>query len=177
MRTYFAFALLFMLTPLTAQSDIREVGVRFNNFDNFNLLLKKQIDENTYRRYGLLLANVNLLVGENDVRAAQFEVSASIGKERRRDIGNDIQFVTGWQPSIGLGLTASESVTCVSVTPGIGYLLGFQYNISDNFYVAVEAIPSVNFALTVGDIAAARLQAGISTAGVGITAVYRFVKE
>ncbi len=76
-----------------------------------------------------------------------------------------------------MSFNAGEDNTQIQLTPGIGYVLGVQYNISDRFYIEVETMPNVNLAISnlEGDFVIA-LTAGFDSTAVAVTAVNRFFK-
>ena len=175
------YALLFLfactLQTAFAQADTLELGIRFSSLDNFNLLYKKRLADGRYRRYDFVVANVALAAVDEGPTIFQLSAGASIGTERRRTIAPRFKFVRGWQPGLSLGLSMAGETGILTVSPRIAYLLGFQYDVSDRFYVSVEALPSASLNVTVGDITTVGINAGISSTGVGLTAVYRFVPE
>lgn len=173
MRTVLFAACLFFTFNLTAQTGAKELGIRFTSLDRYDLLYKKEVGENTYRRYGLAFLNISY-INSDGFDAGSLNIGGSIGRERRRQLSDRVNFAHGLQLSLSGGIAGAGDNLQVFVTPGLGYLLGFQYNVSDQFYIGVEVIPETSFQLTFGEITTGALRAGLSTSGVGLTAVYRF---
>ncbi len=176
MRYLFPILLLFAATGLSAQSNIRELGVRFSSLESFGLLYKRGLDDGRYRRYNFALFDLSLAALEGGTVGA-FSVSASIGTEKRVSIAPSFKFAHGWQPGAGLSIVTTDGAGVITLSPSVGYLIGFQYHVSERFYFGVEAIPSISLGIVLGEISGATFNAGISSTGVGLTTVYRFIPE
>ena len=172
-KSLLLFALL-STTTLSAQSSTKELGIRFTGLDNYNLLFKKELEPDVYRRFNAAASNVALIATSETGAIINFNVSLSIGKEVRRPIGERLMFAHGWQPGFGVGFTNIDDLVLLTISPRVGYLLGFHYQVSDQFYFGVEVIPRASLGVTVGEITIVTLQAGLSSGGVGLTGVYRF---
>ena len=165
---------LFAAAILPAQSLSKELGIRFTGLDNYNLLYKKELAPDVYRRFNFAASNLQFIAASESAAVFNVNFSVGIGKEQRRRIGERLVFARGWQPSFGIGLTNANDAVLLTLAPGIGYLLGFNYQVSDRFYFGIEAIPSATLGLTVGEITVLNFRAGFSSGGVGLTGVYRF---
>lgn len=192
-----AVAMLLACSHLCAQDTpttlTREIGVRTNSFNDFGLIYKKQIRENTYRRYRLAFGHVSANFLRNNTIIG-FSAGGAMGKEKRRPITDKLQFIYGTEliASVGLSSSSSGSLTVdngnggsttysgnklliVTPTIGIGLVLGAQYNVNQRWYVSAELIPSVS---AIGTFAQGSslftVQAGFNSASAGITAAYRF---
>lgn len=185
---------LLITSSLYAQdAPSREVGLRASNFDSFGLIYKKQLSENTYRRYRLAFGNLSANFVQ---RATQigFSVGGAIGKEKRRPLSDKLQFVYGTELLVGVSLNSSTSgsltvdngsggVTTITgsnllvVAPsvGIGFVLGAQYNFNPRWYISAELIPSITASGVFGnDTPLYSVQAGFNSSSAGITGAYRF---
>lgn len=192
-----AIAMLLVCSHLCAQNTpittTREIGVRTNSFNNFGLIYKKQIRENTYRRYRLAFGNINANFLRNNTLIG-FSAGGAVGKEKRRSITDKLQFIYGTELIASIGLTSSSSGTItvdngnggstnysgnklliVTPTVGIGFVLGAQYNVNQRWYVSAELIPSVSASGTFAQGGSLfTVQAGFNSSSAGLTAAYRF---
>ncbi|AUD04541.1 hypothetical protein [Spirosoma pollinicola] len=195
---FFSFILilgLLMGPQLYAQDapSTREIGLRASDLNSFGLIYKKQISENTYRRYRLAFGNL----GVNFIRSntlVGFSAGGAMGKEKRRPISDKMQFIYGTEliASVNLNYTSAGSITVdngnggttsytgsdlLIVTPsvGIGFVLGAQYNFNPKWYISAELIPSITGSGSFGAGSALySFQAGFNSSSAGITGAYRF---
>ena len=174
MRTLLLLACLFSSLNAATQSNTKELGIRFTSLDRYDLLYKKEVKQDVYRRLGLAFLNLSYVTREG-FDGGSANIGGSIGRERRRQVSERVTFAHGLQVSANVGIAGAGDNTQVQVAPGLGYLLGFQYNVSEQFYVGVEVIPDASLQLTFGEVTTAGVRAGLSTSGVGLTAVYRFL--
>ena len=184
---FLSLSALFLIAtlPITqAQTSQREIGLRFTDWDQFGLLYKKQIAENTYRRYRVALARFNY---DNYETAEQFGMwlGFSIGKEKRKALNERLQWIHGWEPGLSLdinletqkndGYTLQSSL--LSIHPYIGYVLGLQYRLNDHFLLGLENIPSLNAHVTFSNDESRRgfgLSGNFSFSNVALFVIYRF---
>jgi len=153
----------------------REMGLRLRGVDNFDFIYKKQIGENRYKRIRLLFSDLRFR-RLNDTNLFNASLGGAIGWEKRRTIAGKVQFLHGWEPFLNLDLTARDGDFGLNTILGIGYVLGFQLMVSEQFYVALETIPSLRSNFSVGestpdDVA---IEAGFRSNAVALTLVYRF---
>ncbi|SOD93324.1 hypothetical protein [Spirosoma fluviale] len=185
---------LLITSSLQAQdSPAREIGLRATGFDSFGLIYKKQLKENTYRRYRLAFGNL----GANFVRSNtlfSFSAGGAMGKEKRRDLSDKLQFIYGTEliASVSLNSTTTgtlsvdngaggttiytgSNILVVTPTVGIGFVLGAQYNFNPRWYISAELIPSVTASGAFGNgTSVYSIQAGFNSGSAGITGAYRF---
>ena len=177
MRLFTLLAIYLFALQLQAQEvRTREIGLRLRGLDDFNFMYKKSLDENTFRRYRLFSAEVDLMNIEGN-SVGTFNVGASIGKERRSALAQDLQFVRGPEYFTSISVVGTDDDFGIIVQPGIGYVLGFQYAISDRFYLGLETIPSVS--LRLGSVAGDTilgLTAGFNSNAIALLAMYRFTR-
>lgn len=174
------FLSLALIHSVQAQSDYREVGTRFNSFDNFGVIYKKERAENRLTRYNLAVLNLGLVEGS---RFDQYSIGAqvSMGWEKRKQIEEKLKFIHGLNPSIGFthtDLTNGTDNSQTNINLQLGYVLGLQYDVSDNLYVNIEVIPGIratNSSQLDGDFWTFNLGGGTQSAG--ITVAYRFKKD
>ena len=164
-------------STLEAQSDHnREIGIRFSDFTNFGILYKKKKEENKFRRIRLGLANVAF---DSNQGRQNFSLSSSvaIGIEKRKAISERFHFITGTEFLGSLNVSLNQNSANVLVIPGVGFVLGFQYAISDRFYVSLETIPSVNVRFGFdedGFQEDLKVTAGFSSRAAALNLVYQF---
>lgn len=171
----------------------QEIGLRLTDFNSFGLIYKKQVDENTYRRYRLAFGNLSANYIQNNTLIG-FSVGGAAGKEKRRPINDKLQFVYGTELIASLSLNFSNtgsltvndgtgasttytgsSVFIVTPSVGVGFVLGAQYNLTSRWYVSAELIPAITASGSFGNgTALYRLQAGFNSSSAGLTGAYRF---
>jgi hypothetical protein len=187
---------LIMAASLQAQNTPnanREIGLRASSLNNFGLIYKKQLGENTYRRYRLAFGNLSAnFIGSNSLIG--FSAGGAIGKEKRRPITDKLQFVYGTELIASVSLNSSNTGTLtitdgngstttysggslLIVTPsvGVGFVLGAQYTINPRWYVSAELIPSITASGSFGSGSTLfGIQAGFNSSSAGLTGAYRF---
>ena len=159
LKTFYGTALFIAFLMLSffsqAQNTMQEIGLRVStNLTNLSpsFIYKKQIGENLYKRYNGGLANLNYSNGNKTGNRLGFNAFLSMGKEKRRDIGNLLKFINGLQYVGGFSLNdaTTESTnstlkqTAFNGSLGLGYLLGVQFDLSPTFYINLETIPGGN---------------------------------
>ncbi|MEM1216598.1 MAG: hypothetical protein AAGJ82_12975 [Bacteroidota bacterium] len=178
MKKYLYLSFVVLLTfcctnqVLVAQSATHEVGLRLTDLEDIGFIYKKQKAENRFTRFRVGSVNVNV---QEDIFS--LGLAAAIGFEKRKNIANKLSFIHGWEPSLFVSTTSVNDDVISSVTPGIGYVLGFQYDFSDNFYLSLESIPSLSASFQFGDNVPDnnyRINAGFNANAIALTAAYRF---
>jgi hypothetical protein len=153
----------------------REMGLRLSGVNDFDFIYKKQIDENRYKRFRLLFSNLQFR-RLNNTNLFDASVGGAIGWEKRRAIAEKVQFLHGWEPFLLINFNGTDERVGLSTTLGVGYVLGFQLMVSEQFYAALETIPSLSVDLNAGEAApdAVALGARFNSNAVSLTLVYRF---
>lgn len=185
-------AFLFLLMLLTsgalhAQSEEpignHELGLRFFGLNDFNFIYKKQTAPEKYRRYRLGYTNFNY-VKNGPQHSTNIGLSIAIGHERRRQIAEKLKFLNGWELlgnfSGNFINNDEDSYEQLNITPGIGLVLGFQYDLSEKFRLSLESIPSLNASYTyVSGPNPDRFQVhgGFSSSAVALCLVYSFATQ
>lgn len=166
--------LIMMITSsLQAQEKAREVGVRASGLDDFSLIYKQQNAKGNFTRFRLGVAELNYqeVDGESFFAA---NGTISIGWERRKEIADRFQFLHGPEPFIG-GQYTDSGLSSATVRAGLGYVVGFQYEPSERFYVSLEIIPSVGVDMSFQDNGVDRYRAhgSLSNQSAALVGVYR----
>lgn len=174
------FGILFFLlftTPLSAQIETdREVGVRFANFTDFGMMYKKKKPNGKFRRIRLGVANLAFKANGGQ-QSFSLNSSIAIGVEKRKPLNDRFQVVTGTEFSSSLSIGANANSGNLSISPGIGFVLGCQYAIANSFYVGLETIPSIrtNFGFTEdGFNETLDLNAGFNSNIASLSLIYQF---
>lgn len=172
--TKFFFVLFITLFGLQAQAQVpaHELGLRVSGLNDLGFIYKHEKKANRLTRYRIAFSNIGY---QNDV--LYMSAGFAIGHERRHAITPKLNFIHGIEPAFNvLFSTGIESeVSSFSVAPSLGYVLGFQYNINDNFNLALETIPSLSANLNfVGDQINAGFNLGFNSNAVALTLAYRF---
>jgi hypothetical protein len=164
---------------------VREVGLRTDGFNNLGMIYKKQVSENTYRRYRAAIGNVSATFQERLITVG-LVAGGAIGKEKRKNLTEKLQAVYGTEFIANVNITSvtvgpnnlasdRDSYHIINPSVGIGLVLGAQYNFTPKWYVSTELNPSltVNGVFSQGT-SAYNVNAGFSSSSVGITGAYRF---
>ena len=159
-------------SSVTAQT--HELGLRLNSLEDFNFIYKKEKNEATFVRYRF--TNLQTLFSAD---LSNISMGFAIGWEKRKDVTEKLQFVHGWEPVASLQYTsAGEGTDTINTRVGVGYVLGFQYNFSESFYLNMEAIPTLSTLLVgFGNEFDLFTNFGFNTNAVALTAAYRFVPK
>ena len=183
-------ALLFCMVSagsLFAQStDVmvnHELGLRMFGIGDFDLIYKKQLEASKFYRYRLGFANFNYTKIDRN-RTADFNAGFAAGPERRREVAEKLKFIHGWELLGNFGISSqknnSQHIEQISLSAGVGIVLGFQYDVSEKFHISLEAIPAARASYTlVSDPSPDRFQVngGFDTDAVGVSLVYCFSTE
>jgi hypothetical protein len=152
----------------------REVGVSFSglNFSqsaSFSAFHKKQVRDRVFRRVtaGAALFQLSRFP---DVASFSLAVSASVGREKRRELGEKLVGYRGPQLSLGLSLFGSEdSDVGYELLPRLGYVFGLQHQINAYWALNVEVVPYLRFNLQYLDSRVLILDGGFSNmASIGV---------
>lgn len=173
---FMAMVFTIFLHDIKAQEGYREIGLRLTDFNSLNFIYKKQLYENIYKRYRVVAGN--FLIRIKDEFLLNTNLGLAIGKEKRKDIAERLQFVHGWEPAVFAGFSKNDTDFVLSGNINLGYVLGFQYNASEKFVVSLEAIPyfGVYASYTDSGLNPVAVQGGISNNVAAITVVYRFFR-
>jgi len=133
-----------------AQDVNREIGISFSNFTDFGALYKKQVSENKWLRLRVISTNLSLN-NTSLSNNSQFSFGLNIGKEKRKPVGDQLQFLHGI--NFGLGGTytklensvVEENVERISPFISIRYQLALQTQLSDQFFVVLQTFPGISF--------------------------------
>ncbi|GAB5524768.1 MAG: hypothetical protein Roseis2KO_26400 [Roseivirga sp.] len=154
-------------TGLHAQNDMKEIGLRLGASGS-DFVFKKEKKPNKFLRYRAGLNNLGLLGSDNFIASVNF----GIAMEKRKPIDDKLWFISGLEPGLGFATIADNSFLRV----GLGYILGFQYDVSEAFYVNIETTPFIgtNLGENGGDSFLIDVAPNSSAA---ISVVYRFQKK
>lgn len=157
--------LLFNLSlaySITAQETTKqkEIGLVFNNFDNFGLTFKTGNNKSLWRFNSLFFDGSNLrkvadsLTNENNNNG----VEVKIGKEYRKIIDNKLELRFGADFSFAYSYekTNYDDKTVNNYdrfyeqnlySPGINLVFGLNYTLSKNFIIGAELLPYLSYTI------------------------------
>lgn len=170
----FIFTLICSVFSLEAQTEPKhELGLRLTSLNDFSVIYYKQADENKYHRFRIGRFGVDAAFGEDN---GFFDISlaASYGIEKRREIFENLDFVSG--PEFVLGLFADDITDegDFSMSLGVGYILGFHWHLSEAFYVGIEHIPGISVFIPFSEGDPIQLGLGFNIAAISFKAVHKF---
>lgn len=143
MKNSFAFLLfcmLFLTFHTNAQDRNHELGIRMTDLVDFGFIYKKSDDGVKFKRYRLAAANFSATF--TDDPNIGVDLSFARGVEKRKNVAAKLQFIHGWEPGIFINFRSVNETIDFGVGGFLGYVLGFQYNFSPQFYINIETIPS-----------------------------------
>jgi hypothetical protein len=127
---------------------LRFSGINFNGNNNFNLVYKKQKDNPLkYKRYRFILANIS--TGDvTGIVTPFFALGGAIGGEKRKSLNDKFKYIHGWDLSGNYNFASNNnSSDSHRANVSLGYVVGFQYDISKEFCLNLEAIPAITNSL------------------------------
>ncbi|MEM6644561.1 MAG: hypothetical protein AAF616_16400 [Bacteroidota bacterium] len=145
--------------------------------DNFDFIYKKEKAPNKYSRIRLGFANISFASVADD-NVANVALGIALGSEKRKAINEKLNFYQGPEPFANISLSVvGDDDGIFSAQAGLGYVLGFQYNFSDEFYVSAETIPSLGLNFTSGEFTDPTIGifAGFNSNAVAVTVAYRIL--
>lgn len=153
----------------------REVGIRFNNINDYDLLFKKKISDNSYRRIRIANLNMSLRDGENQDLRFGLGANIALGIEKRKALTEEFNFIYGLEGILGANYSRFRDDNSGSYNAGVGFVIGWNYQLNENITLGVETIPSIMYTTNLGDITRTHnINAGFSTGAASLTATYGF---
>lgn len=148
-----------------------ELGLSLANLNDFGLMYKKHRKNNSFFRLSLASMNYSV-INRSDDYIHNFSSSITIGREKRKEIHDNLYLVRGWDFLGGISSTAGVHNFGI----GVGYVLGLQYNLNQKFALGLEATPSIsgNIFVRDNDIILSALGLGFNTNSVRLLMLYKF---
>ena len=152
---YLIVALLCTQISIVAQSNegkIRELGINLSG-STFGLRYKAG-NENTLLRLTLISisgSSYKYKSSTSTSRNNSIGLGFNFGFEKRKIVSDGLiiyygsDFLTSVNKEIHKTDLPSITHTYLTISPGIGFVLGFCYNISDKINIAAEVMPSVSY--------------------------------
>jgi hypothetical protein len=107
---YCLFLFVLNVNGISQNSD-REIGVSMYGISgDFNLIYKKKLANDLYKRINIGLANISFSSNSGQ-SITNFLASIGGGRERRKPISKKLEFIHGLQKSISLGFNRTKSET------------------------------------------------------------------
>ncbi len=177
-----AFSLLmivFIFSPkVKGQLPLYEIGIRTTDFNRVDAIYKKSKKQNVFMRYRFVLARFNYSASKERANIFNTSLGIAIGKERRKELTDRLDFFHGWEPNMILNLSKTNDNFNLSIQPALGYVLGIQFEIADHFFLAMEMIPSIIGQISRSDSSrSAMIRAGFNSNGVAMSLAYQFEKK
>lgn len=167
--------LLSLPAILPAQTRYHELGLRSGGFDNFSFLYKRSTDQRKFFRVRLIALNSRLSLTDTNT-SDYVSAGVALGRERRRDVAENFYFVHGPEVSAFGNKSRVTDREDWNANIRLGYLLGFNYSVSDRFIVGIETIPGLQYQFGENylDQRESSLGLDFSTNAVAVTALFRF---
>ncbi|NNE29019.1 MAG: hypothetical protein HKN16_05260, partial [Saprospiraceae bacterium] len=133
---------LFVYPTSQTQAQDREFGIRLANLQNFGLIYKKN-KVSHWTRWHASFAGLDADFSE-DVFNGRLDLGFSVGKEKRKAVGEKMNFIHGSQFLLGLSLRSNNSNFNGTTSLGYGYLIGMNLELPNSFVLSLETIPRIN---------------------------------
>lgn len=115
-------------------------GINFDGSNSFNVLLKKQLKENVYRRFRLFYGNISTNT-QNDETRFSFSTGIAIGKEKRKAMGEKLQFFHGPEFAPSVDMLVENEALYLGVNFRFGWILGLQHDFNEHWAMNIEMVP------------------------------------
>ena len=156
----------------------RELGLRFSGFDDFNLMYKKELASGKYRRHRIAIGSVAYNTNRSDF---DLNLGYAFGVEKRKIIKDKLSFISGPDFLMSLSYSNSEGVTGdrnnqVILAPALGYIIGFNLDVSPSVSISAEIIPSIGASFSIFDYSdnQYRVSANFSSTSTALVVAYKF---
>ena len=174
--TLFLFLFFSLIQFSNAQTENNhEIGIRLSGLDDIDFIYKKYLEEDKLVR--LRFANLGFRhdrIPDNSNRTA-VSFGFAVGREKRKAINEKFDFVIGHEFQLSTNINNAGNGTTAQLRGGIGLVLGFNYEINQNFNVGLETIPSFSYSTTFGDAPKIHsFDLGFSTSAANLLFTYKF---
>ena len=160
------------------QMPLRELGIQTSDFESITAIYKKEKAPNVFMRYRFALVNFQYQVLKERDNVFNTSLGIAVGKERRRELTNKLDFFHGWEPSMVLNMSGVNNNFHLLAQPTLGYVLGFQYKIARHFLIAMETIPSLVGSISSTDsFRRATINARFNSNAISMSLAYQFEKK
>lgn len=136
----------------------KEIGIVFNNFDNFGLSLKTGNEKSMWRFNTLMITgrNQDEIADSTENKQKNMGFSIKFGKEYRKAIVENFEFRYGADLSFNYSKSEYENIgesfyyrssknKKTTYQPGINLVFGFNYVINDNIVIGAELLPHFTY--------------------------------
>lgn len=143
----------FLLSAQTTLSDnnLRELDLRLPSLQNFGFVYKKQKTTYRYTRHRLAFANIALENISSTNNSFGFSLGYAFGNETRKPLGEKIHFIHGAEPAFNISYNTQGGLSRTVLRPIFGYVVGFQLDVSDSFYLNIETVPSIRWDIAINE--------------------------
>ncbi len=149
-----------MSYTLMAQETVKqkEIGLVFSNLDNFGLTYKTGTEKSLWRFNTLFISGNNLdnIADSQENKQSNMGFGVRIGKEYRKALADKLAFRYGADLSFSYNKSTQEYTNKAIVNnerklerttyqPGINFVFGLNYELSDQFVLGVELLPNFSY--------------------------------
>jgi hypothetical protein len=190
----------FTLAQEQLSSRKHEIGVIFNNFDNFGMVYKTGKKSTLFRArllaLNLMVSNTNSKKSDTiEGKSSGYGAGVLAGFEKRIPVVKNLNFVAGLDAGVhytfskwnnkGYIYPYGEDIKRWTISPTVSAVIGFVFTIKDALVISAELFPSVSYSYTsekgtsdgtAYELTNKGLNFGFTNSAAGITIAYRFGK-
>ncbi len=140
-------------------------GVNFNGDNSFNVVYKKEIGENRFRRFRAAFGQLDVIYVGREIQSS-LDAGIYFGVEQRKKEGDYLVFYDGWEVGAKVArLNNNSDFSQWIVGAEIGYVLGLQHEFNDRWAINIETVPGIRtrFIKTRGEKLLTNVSAGFTS--------------
>lgn len=126
----------------------REVGLQFSNLDlggnnSFSAFYKKQIKENTYRRFRATAGSAGFITSDGDIDQFSIGLSLAAGREKRKQLDRKLSFYRGFEIQGSTNYQTINGTDFIGLGLRGGLVFGLQHQFNEFWAINLETIPGL----------------------------------
>jgi hypothetical protein len=171
---------VFFCITANAQNSFREIGIRTGGFNSFGFIFKDEDANGKINRIRVGVFDISRYQTGTQ-GSTKFGFGIAGGREYRTKLDSKLDFISGIEPLFNFEIenvsnsSSASRNTFYNIEAGIGFIVGFQYNISESLYINAETIPAISGRYETSNSEAFAVKGVFNLSIVAITFAYRFI--
>lgn len=152
-------------TSTRHEAGLQFSGVNFNGDNSFNVVYKKEISGNRFRRFRAAFGQLDVIYVGREIQSS-LEAGIYFGVEQRKKEGDRLVFYDGWEAGAKVArLNNNSDFSRWTIGAEIGYVLGLQHEFNDRWAINIETVPGIRtrFLKTRGEKLLTNVSAGFTS--------------